>query len=104
MIVPINIVGCAVGAFVLYCKLRSEDRPVIEFITYVAPEWNSQLRQPSEMAVYTAIGSLISYGFVHPITFAQAVSAGLGWTGLISAFPRNNNTNNQPIGGNSGNP
>ncbi len=104
MIVPFHLVASAsLGALVLYFKLRSEERPMIEIITYVAPKWESAWKPLSEALIFSLIGGVLSCVLLHPTTSAQAVSAGLSWTGLISGFPRGNNTNNQLHGGNGGN-
>jgi hypothetical protein len=75
----------AVGAFVLYCKLRSEEHRTIEFIPHLAPRWKSRWRPACEAVTFSLIGGFVSYALVQPATLPQALAAGLGWTGLVSA-------------------
>lgn len=79
-------VFCCLGAFVLHCKLRSENQPMIEFLKHLFPKWESSWRTFLEACFFAVIGGIVSYGLIQPITTPQALSAGLGWTGLISAF------------------
>lgn len=80
------IVYAAIGSFVLYCKLRTDARPMIEFLPHLAPGWNSPLRPACEALLFVVIGGVMSYGLVEPTTVPQALSAGLGWIGLASAI------------------
>lgn len=77
---------CCLGAFVLHCKLRSEDQPMIQFLKPLFPKWESSWQTFLEAFFFAAIGGVVSFGLIQPITTPQALSAGLGWTGLISAF------------------
>lgn len=76
----------SIGSFVLYCKLKTEERPIIEFMVHLAPHWNSTWKPFIEAIIFLVIGSIVAYGLVHPTTIPQAISAGLGWTGLVSAL------------------
>ena len=77
---------CCLGAFVLHCKLRSENQPMIEFLKHLFPSWDSPWKTFLEACFFAIVGGIVSYGLIAPITTPQALSAGLGWTGLISAF------------------
>src|SRR4051794_34409578 len=77
--------ACA-GALVLYCKLRSDGRPVIQLFAHVAPDWQSRWKPACELLFFTVIGGVVSYGLVQPVSVPQAIAAGLGWTGLVNAY------------------
>ena len=85
------ILFCCLGAFVLHCKLHSEEQKVITFIQHLFPDWDSSWRTFIEACLFAFIGGIISYGLTQPTTTPQALSAGLGWTGLISAFSTTKN-------------
>jgi hypothetical protein len=78
----------ALGAFVLYCKLRSEGRRVIQFLPVIAPHWNSSLLPLIEAFIFSGIGGIVSVALLQPSTMPQALSAGLGWTGLLTAISK----------------
>ncbi len=77
-----------VGAFVLYCKLRSEGRKVIQFLPVVAPNWNPSWLPLFEAVIFSIVGGIVSVALLQPATIPQALSAGLGWTGLITAISK----------------
>lgn len=77
-----------VGAFVLYCKLRSEGRRVIQFLPVVAPTCNSPFLPFMEAVVFSLVGAIVSVALLQPATIPQALSAGLGWTGLLTAISK----------------
>ena len=77
-----------IGAFVLYCKLKSEERKVIQFLPVVAPEWKPSFLPLFEAVIFSVIGGVVSCGLLQPATIPQALSAGLGWTGLITALSK----------------
>jgi hypothetical protein len=73
------------GAFALYFKLKGDGRPVIEFLRFLFPSWRSPLVPLIEAVLFSVLGGALAYGIVQPSTVVQAISAGLGWTGLFSA-------------------
>ena len=77
-----------VGAFVLYCKLRSEGRRVIQFLPVLAPTWNSPSLPFTEAVIFAVVGAIVSVALLQPATVPQALSAGLGWTGLLTAISK----------------
>jgi hypothetical protein len=75
----------AVGVIVPWCKTSKAQRniyglsPVIEMFLS-----NERAKSALELIVFLTVGCLISHGVVVPSTPAQAIAAGLGWTGLMT--------------------
>ncbi len=86
--VTVLVLACWSGAFVLYSRLRTEGREVIEFVEWIAPNWQSPYRQLVETVLFSSIGALVSYVIGEPLTLRQAFSIGLGWTSLIGTIER----------------
>lgn len=79
------VVYVAVGVVVLWCKTSKANRNIYGLSPVIALFLsNERARSIVELIVFLTIGCLISEGFVIPGTPAQAVAAGLGWTGLLT--------------------
>src|SRR5258708_5748928 len=77
-------VACAIlGAFVLYCRLAFERRPIIRFLPTIAPHWKSRGAPTAELIVFSIIGGFLALVIPPPDKNAQAVAAGLGWTAIL---------------------
>ena len=78
----------SVGVIVLWGKLGVERVKVYalsDLIRKLIP--NDRLGAFFEFAVFVSLGVIAAVGIVQPATIAQAISAGLGWTGLCSHAP-----------------
>jgi len=76
----------AVGALVLYCVLNTWGKNIVEFLPHLVPHWRSKWTPTVEALLFVGLGALVAQG-VGPLTFPQALSAGFGWTGLMSFVP-----------------
>ena len=75
----------AVGVIVLWSKTSKTQRNVYGLTAVVEMIFsNERVRGVVELIVFLTIGCIISHGIVAPTTPAQAVAAGLGWTGLMT--------------------
>lgn len=84
-----HYVVCAIGAFLLYFKLQTEGKEVIRFSAVIKKDWKEKPAAVIIDAVaFTVLGSLIAGIITQPTTPQQALAAGLGWTGLLSAFSK----------------
>lgn len=72
------------GALVLWGKLGKSGREIYGLSDILKRFMPDNARQVIEPIVFIALGAFISIGMVNPDTPAQAVAAGLGWTGLAS--------------------
>jgi len=59
---------------------------MIEFLQIIVPTWHSNVRPLVETAIFSAVGGAVAFVIAEPVTPPQALSAGLGWMGLIGAF------------------
>jgi hypothetical protein len=83
-VVPIPVY-VAVGVIVLWSKTSKTQRNVYGLTAVVEMVFASEkVRGFVELIVFLSIGCIISHGIVAPTTPAQAVAAGLGWTGLMT--------------------
>ena len=75
----------AVGALLLWGKLGKQGREAYG-LSDVLKRFglNEKLRLAIEPVMFVALGAFLAVVFVQPITVAQAVAAGVGWTGLVS--------------------
>jgi hypothetical protein len=75
----------AVGVVVLWCKTSKANRNIYGLSPIVAMSIkNEQAKGALELIVFLTIGWVICDGLIAPSTPAQAVAAGLGWTGLMT--------------------
>jgi len=82
--VPITVY-VAVGVIVLWCKTSKANRNIYALSPVVAMFLkNEKAKSIIELIVFLSIGCLICQGLIVPTTPAQAVAAGLGWTGLMT--------------------
>lgn len=72
------------GALVLWGKLGKRGREVYCLSDVLKRCMNDSVRMVIEPLVFVVIGAVVAIGIVEPVTAAQAVAAGLGWTGLAS--------------------
>ena len=78
----------AVGVIVLWGKLGPDRMKVYALSNLIRTLVSSdRLTVSLEFAVFLFIGVVAAVGIVQPTTIAQAISAGLGWTGLFSHAP-----------------
>jgi hypothetical protein len=76
----------AFGVFILYSRWGKDSLRL-----YVPRDllrtWHlgADLNARWEFALFMVIGAAIAVLFTHPTTPQQAISAGLGWTGLLAA-------------------
>jgi len=75
----------AVGCVLAFAKLGKEQRRI-----YALSEIVGKMGlQPSyrlilELTIFVLLGSLVAWAIVQPMSPAQAVAAGLGWTGILT--------------------
>lgn len=74
-----------VGAVILWGKLGKRGREVYG-LSDLLKRWglNERMRLAIEPAIFVLLGAVLAVVFVQPSTVAQAVAAGVGWTGLVS--------------------
>lgn len=90
------IVFTAAGAIFLWCKLGRDQLT----IWGLGKLWRlcgfkSKLYEVMELVGFVASGVTIGIAATHPQTIMQAISAGLGWTGLLTT-PRARTDNVTP--------
>ncbi|QYJ77344.1 hypothetical protein [Shewanella acanthi] len=77
---------CFVAAFVLFFKLHKDGEPPFAVLGYINPDAaQSAYGRFFEAILFAALGALIGTLLTIPTSPAQAIAAGLGWTGLLSA-------------------
>lgn len=75
----------AIGSILLWSKLGHEGRKA-----YVLEELLAATRLPSSyctivgFVIFVALGVVVAMGVVKPASAAQAIVAGMGWTGMLS--------------------
>jgi len=75
---------CGIGAFVLFFKFAKTGQSVFDVIKYLNPSWSDRfLGRFSEAIVFIFLGALIGTIMTQPTNEQQAITAGLGWTGLL---------------------
>ncbi len=78
-----------VGAILLYFKMKTEGKAVIEFLPHLfGNEITSPVGKIAEVLIFSIIGAIIATILTIPSNPQQAIAAGLGWTGLLSAFTK----------------
>jgi len=76
----------ALGALSLWVKLAHEKRKAYAWsalLEQFVP--NEKIRVIVEIFVFVSVGAIVSSAVVRPINPAQAIAAGIGWTGFLSA-------------------
>ncbi len=81
-----NIAWATMGSFVLQAFLISQKKPIINFLHVFNRDWNGQLATFVNAVIFSVVGGLVGCGLVRPSTSAQALSAGLGWIGLVASM------------------
>lgn len=81
-----NFAWATMGSFVLQAFLISQNKPIINFLLAFNKNWNGQLPTFINALVFSVVGGLVGCGLIQPATSAQALSAGLGWIGLVSSM------------------
>jgi hypothetical protein len=84
--VPLWVYATA-GVLILWSKSKASNRGVYglsDLIDRFIPEKYAKTRSIVEVICYLSIGCLLSMGVFNPATPAQALAAGLGWTGLTT--------------------
>ncbi|MFC6631836.1 hypothetical protein [Microbulbifer taiwanensis] len=77
---------CFVAAFVLFFKLHKDGEPPFAVLGYINPSASeSAFGRFFEAILFATLGALIGTALTIPTSPAQAIAAGLGWTGLLSA-------------------
>jgi hypothetical protein len=79
-----NWIFTAVGATVLYSTWgREKLRPFMLSDLIDTLHLEDRLRIWVEFIVFIMLGTVVAVAFTQPVSKAQAISAGLGWTGLV---------------------
>ena len=77
---------CFVSAFVLFFRLHKDGEPPFAVIGHINPAWGeSPWGKFAEAMLFALFGAVIGTVITVPTSPAQAISAGLGWTGLLIA-------------------
>jgi hypothetical protein len=77
---------CFIAAFVLFFRLHKNGEPPFAIIGHINPAWGeSAWGKLCEAMIFAILGALIGTVLTIPTSPAQAIAAGLGWTGLLSA-------------------
>jgi hypothetical protein len=75
----------AVGTTLLWSKTSKKNRKIYGLSDILGQVLtNDRAKSMMELIVFLTLGCLISKAFVVPTTEAQALAAGLGWTGLCT--------------------
>lgn len=78
-----------IGAFVLYYKLKSDGKLVIEFLPHIKKAWaEPPLAKFLDAILFTTLGAIIGTILIRPINPQQAIIAGIGWTGALAAIAK----------------
>jgi hypothetical protein len=81
------LVGAALGVLGLWAKLAKEKRKVwllSDFFDRLMPG-ESKTRYLIELTLFIGIGAFTSVAAVQPNSFVAAITAGMGWAGLVSS-------------------
>lgn len=82
------------GALSLWVKLSHEKRKAYGWSALLdMVVINEKWRVPLEVLIFVSIGAIVSSAVVHPNNAAQAMAAGVGWTGFLTA-PRSGKLQN----------
>jgi len=80
-----NHLYVAIGAILLWGKLGHEGRKA-----FVLEDLLAAMRMPSHICtilgfvIFVTLGVFVAIGVVKPTSAAQAIVAGMGWTGMLS--------------------
>ena len=76
----------ALGVIFLYCKWGRK-RIKVYALSEILDMWTTEQTTPrlaAELIIFVVVGCILAIGVVDPTTPAQALTAGLGWTGLLA--------------------
>ena len=76
----------AIGVIFLYCKWGRE-RIRTFALSEILDLWTTEQttsRMAAELIIFVVLGCIVAIGVVDPDTPPQALTAGLGWTGLMA--------------------
>jgi hypothetical protein len=74
-----------VGVVVSWAKMTANQRHIYGLSAMVARfSSNERLKSIIELVIFVTIGCLISIGVTKPTNEAQALAAGLAWTGMMA--------------------
>ncbi|MFN3237683.1 MAG: hypothetical protein ACE37D_11575 [Pseudomonadales bacterium] len=77
---------CFLAAFVLFFKLHKDGEPPFAVLGYINPSAaESPWGKFFEAILFATVGAIIGTLLTIPTSPSQAIAAGLGWTGLLSA-------------------
>jgi hypothetical protein len=85
------ILATTLGAFVLYILNRLQNRQPFSFFRALNIEVGNSAGAPTiffDMLISSLIGAIVVYLLTEPATVPQAVIAGLGMTGVLSAHAK----------------
>lgn len=80
-----GFVLAAVGSFVLQAVLITKGKPTIDFIRPFWPRLEKNHATWLNALIFTFVGAFLALVMTNPDTPRQALTAGLGWMGLITA-------------------
>lgn len=82
-------IACFVGSVALYAKTFSENKQPLRVLININQEWEkSTIVNFIDAILFCIMGTLIGTWICQPTNIAQSVSAGLGWTGILSTVPK----------------
>ena len=82
----IMVAYTAFGVIFLYCKWGRK-RIKVFALSEILDMWTTEQtksRMIAELIIFVVLGCILAIGVVQPTTPAQALTAGLGWTGLLA--------------------
>jgi len=85
---PDLLLWAFLGAFVLYALNRLQDHQPFSIFKVINVETGRDAKPSTilfDMVISSAVGALVIFAFTAPETGRQAIAAGLGMTGLLSA-------------------
>lgn len=69
----------------LYFKSKDDGKKLFQILPHINEKWNKNaVANFVDIILVTASGAFIATIFTHPTTAPQALSAGLGWTSILS--------------------
>ncbi len=74
-----------IGAFVLYFRLKSTGRSIIRLLPHINNKWKDlPWVNFLDALIISLLGAVIGTIITEPSSPQQAITTGLGWTGLLS--------------------
>jgi len=83
-----KLVFTAIGAAVFWAKWgRSRLRAYVlsDFVALLP--LSRRGRAAVELLIFLALGSIVGIGVANPLNVTQAITAGFGWTGIVTKLP-----------------